>query len=145
MLKIYFGHLDEAVNHPAVLFNNSFEVEWFEDPFVKKICKIVDDTEVVSAYQMTNPVFGPVNCRILSQGCKNCILAYRTNNIINADLMGDNCAQVIVEIAREKDLIITLEHCFCFKDITDFSALILNSNKMVYTYAEYLNEVIEYL
>ncbi len=145
MLKIYFGHLDEAVSHPAILFKNIFLAEWFEDPFVKWICKIADDTDVVSAYQMTNPTFGPVNCTMLSQGCKNCILAYETDNVIDADIMGDNCARILVEIAKKKDLTVTLSYLKIFKDIPDFSALILNSNKMVYSFAEYVFEAVEYL
>lgn len=55
MLKIYFGELEGAVQHPTDLFNNTFKPEWFEDPFVKQICKIVDKTDVNSAYQMTTP------------------------------------------------------------------------------------------
>lgn len=143
MLKIYFGKLEGAIQHPSMLFNNSFKPEWFDDPFVKCICKVVDNTDVNSAYQMTNPVFGPVNCRILSGGCKNCILAYKLDRIINATLMGDNCAPILVEIAKKKDLTIMLEHIFDFSKVSDFSALILNTNTEVHSYREYLYMAVE--
>lgn len=143
MLKIYFGELEGAIQHPSDLFNNSFKPEWFDDPFVKHICKVVDNTDVNSAYQMTNPIFGPVNCRILSGGCKNCILAYKLDRVINATLMGDNCGVILAEIAKKKDLTIMLEHLFDFSKVPDFSALILNTNTEVHSYREYLYAAIE--
>lgn len=145
MLKIHFGPLEGSIEHPGTLFNNTFKPEWFEDPFVRYICKVVDKTEVASAYQMTNPIFGPVNCRLLSTGCKNCILAYKTDRIINATLMGDNCGSILLEISETKDLTITLEHTFNFSGVERFTAYIINSEKMVYSYSEYLDEAIEYL
>lgn len=145
MLKIYFGKLDGAIQHPSDLFNNTFNPEWFEDPFIKHICKVVDNTDVNSAYQMTNTIFGPVNCRMLSGGCKNCILAYKTDRIINATLMGDNCAPVLVEIAKQKDLTIMLEHLFNFSSVPVLDALILNSHTEVHSYSEYLDIAIDYI
>lgn len=116
-----------------------------EDPFIKHICEVADKTEVVSAYQMTNPIFGPVNCRILSGGCKNCILAYKLDRVIDADLMGDNCAPILVEIGKMKDLTVILNHCMDFSSVPEFDAIILNSNQKISNYDEYLDAVADFL
>ena len=145
MLKIYFGELEGAMQHPSDLFNNTFRPEWFEDPFVKHICKVVDNTDVNSAYQMTNHLFGPVNCRILSGGCKNCILAYETDRIVNATLIGDNCGPILVEIAAKKDLTIMLKHLFDFSRVQDFKAYIINTQQIVNSYDEYLDVAIDFV
>ena len=145
MLNIYFGTLEGAIQHPSILFNNTFREEWFEDPFVKHICKAVDNTDVVSAYQMTNPLFGPVNCKILSGGCRNCILAYETDRIIDATLMGDNCAQILVEISQKKDLTIMLKYLMNFSSVPNMEAYIMNAKKYVHSYDEYLDVAIDYV
>lgn len=145
MLKIHFGHMNEAIAHPALLFDNSYHRDWFEDPFVKHICKVADNTDVVSAGQMSNPIFGEINCKLLSQGCKNCILAYKLDRVINATLMGDNCGPILMEIAAMKDLTISLEHLFDFSRTENFSALILNNGQIVNSYDEYLDVALDYL
>lgn len=143
MLYIHFGALPEQLKDPDIYFNNHFRPEWFEDTFVKKICLAVDGTVVHSAYQMENPVFGPVNCRILSMSCKNTILAYETDRIIPATFMGNNCAPLLVEIAKTKDLTITLEYLMSFKDCDGFEAYIMNTNKTVHSFKEYVWEAVE--
>lgn len=145
MLRIHFGHLNEAIAHPAMLFDNSYLASWFEDPFIRHICKVVDNTDVVSAGQMSNPTFGEINCKLLSQGCKNCILAYKTDRVINSTMMGDNCGPILMEIAAMKDLTITLKHLFDFSHVKNFSALILNTGQMVRSYDEYLDVALDYL
>lgn len=142
MLKIFFGRLEGALDYPSRSFENMYKQEWFDDEFVKHICKVVDNTDVVSAYQMSNPVFGPVNYRILSTGCKNCILAYKTDYIIDATKMGDNCATIINEIGKKKkDLTVMLEYTMNFSNVKDIEALIINTGKVVHSYSEYLDEV----
>lgn len=145
MLRIYFGTLEEQIKRPDTYLDNTFKDEWFIDPFVQEICKGIDHTIVHSAYQMENPIFGPINVRMLSMGCKNTILAYETDRVIPATHMGDNCAPFVWEISKHKDLTITLEHIMDFSSIEDFQAFIINSNKMVHSYREYLFEAVDYL
>lgn len=88
MLKIYVGRLEEQIKRPDHYFDRNYSPVWFEDTFVKKICLQVDKTVAHSAYQMENPLFGAINCSMLSTGCKNTILAYKTDKIIPATHMG---------------------------------------------------------
>lgn len=143
MLYIHFGSLPEQISNPSHYFNNHLNPSWFDDPFVKRICLEIDGTTVHSAYQMENPIFGPVNCSILSMGCKNTILAYMTDRVIPATFMGDNCAPLVFEISKHKDLTITLEYIMKFDKCDDFEAHIINIGKTVHSYREYILEAVE--
>lgn len=145
MLKVYFGELPDQIKRPDHYLDLIFMDEWFEDPFVKRICKEIDNTTVHSAYQMENPIFGPINVKTLSTGCKNTILAYETDRVIPATYMGDNCAPLIWEISQRKDLTITLEYLMDFSSCSEFEALVLNSNKLVKSYKEFADEAIDYI
>lgn len=52
-------------------------------------------------------------------GCKNTILAYKTDRVIPATFMGNNCAPLLFEIAKNKDLTITLEYLMKFDTCSD--------------------------
>ena len=143
MLYIHFGPLPDQISNPSIYFDNHKNLAWFEDPFVKRICLEVDGTTVHSAYQMENPIFGPVNCSMLSMGCKNTILAYETDKVIPATFMGNNCAPLVFEISKHKDLIITLEYLMKFDMCDNFEAHIINIDKTVHSYKEYLWEAVE--
>ena len=133
MLKIHVGPLEGQI----------FKAEWFEDPFVKRICREIDDTEVSSAYQMINPLWGPTNCKLLSTGAKNLILAYKTDEIIYATCMGDNCSSLLLEIAEQKDLTIVLEHVLQFNK--DFTAYFINNGKTTTTNLDYITAMFSLL
>lgn len=143
MLKIHVGPLEGQIRNPSNYFDGVFRTEWFEDPFVKRICKEIDDTDVSSAYQMSNPLWGPTNCKLLSTGAKNLILAYETNEIIYATCMGDNCSSLLLEISEQKDLTIVLEHILQFN--RDFTALFINNNKTINTNLDYVITMIDLL
>lgn len=145
MLRIHVGPLEGQIKRPDHYFDRNYLPEWFEDPFVQEICLRIDKTVVHSAYQMENPIFGAVNCTVLSTGCKNTILAYKTDKIIPATHMGDNCAPLLVEISKQKELVITLEYLMDFSDIADFKAEIMNTNKIVSSVQDYVLEVGELL
>lgn len=138
MLNIHFGELDGEVKFPDSYFDNTFEDEWFDDPFVKSMVLSIDKTEVISAYNMISPVLGGINYKSLSTGVKNLILAYKTDCIIDASYCGDNCAKWLLKIAEMKDLVIVLYNIMGFE--CDFTAKILNNNKIIHTYKDYVIE-----
>lgn len=143
MLSIHVGPLVRQIRDVSAYFDSVYEVEWFEDDFVKRICKEIDDTDVYSAYQMNNPIWGPTNCSLLSTSAKNLILAYKTNEIIYATCMGDNCSSLLLEIAEHKDLTIVLEHILRFN--RDFIAHFLNNNVTVTTNKDYVFTMLDLL
>ncbi len=144
-LKIHFGDLAEQIKHPDDYFDLICQNDWFNDSFVREICLGVDKVVAHSHYQMEHPVFGPINSTMLSTSCKNTTLAYKTDRIIPATHIGDNCAPYVYQIAQQKNLTITLNYLMDFSECVPFVAFILNSNKMVHDYFDYLCEAGDYL
>jgi hypothetical protein len=144
MLKILFGDGADAVYHPPVYFDNRYEDEWITDPLSVKMIKDIDKSDVVGAHLIQSPVLGPIPVKDISGGVKTLILMAfdDSGKIFNASACGDNCAKWIVEISKRKDLTINLHHIMDFSDTPDFEALIVNTNKMIHGYKEYLKEVL---
>lgn len=105
MLKIYFGYDENAVLSVDTYFNNTYEDEWFDDAFVKKIVKVVDDSEVRDRQLIVSPVLGQIPPERLSGGAKALILLYETNNFYT-DLIvcGSNCEDLLLDIGEKKDV-----------------------------------------
>jgi hypothetical protein len=51
---------------------------------------------------------------------------------------GDNCVPYILEIASEKDAILTLHHSMAFPE--GFNAYLIESNKYIHSWREYIHE-----
>lgn len=66
----------------------------------------------------------------------------KSGRIFNASSCGDNCAKWIVELGKKKDLTINLHHVMDFSSVPEFEAVMLNTNVVVHSYGEYLEEAI---
>lgn len=121
-------------------FNSHKKKEWFNDPFVKRIIKEIDNTIAVKDEYMESPVFGGMSPDRLSTGCKALILMYLTDEIVFATRCGDNCAPYILEIAKKKDLHIMLNHCMRFPREIPFDAIFVDSNVKTTNGLEYFKE-----
>jgi hypothetical protein len=142
MLKIIYGDVANAVYHPPTYFDNQYEDEWITNPLTVKMIKDIDNSDVIGVHLIQSPVLGPIPVKEISGGVKTLILMAFDNKgkIFNASACGDNCAKWIVELGREKDLTINLHHIMDFSDISGFEAVILNTDKTVHSYEEYLKE-----
>lgn len=79
--------------------------------------------------------------------CKDCSdrkLIIDNGEVFNASAGGDNCAKWIVEIAKIKDLTITLHNIMSFEGLP-IEAEILNDGRLVRGYSEYLDAAIDLL
>lgn len=105
MLNILFGKETEDTNIcPDVYFNNTYEVEWFNDEIVKNIIKDIDRSEV-QGLNIISPVLGSISVERLSGGCKTLILLYKDDEFEpNLTWLGDNCEGWLVKIANMKDI-----------------------------------------
>lgn len=115
-MRIYYN-MDEKqyITRPDIYFDGVYELEWFEDPFVKKIVKDIDKSEVISPRLIDSPVLGPIGPRNISGGTKTLILMYKLpDEIFNASSCGDNCAKWILEISKLQDITINLNHIMDF-------------------------------
>lgn len=122
-------------------FNDEFEREWFQDPYVQKIIKEIDNTEVVHGFNLYNEFLGSIPPEYLSSGCKGLILIYKENIKLNGDRFGDNCIPILMELAKVKDVEITLRHIPKFPN--DVKLYIVNTSKIITSYKEFVEEYVE--
>lgn len=117
------------INLSPTYFDNQYEDDWITHSLSVEMIKAVDKSEVKSPHLIESPVLGPISPKEISGGVKTLILMAfdDTGNIFNASSCGDNCAKLIVEIGRKKDLTINLHHVMDFSSAGDFDAVMLNT------------------
>ncbi len=114
MLSIRYGKGEDTVLNVDAVFNNNYEDEWFDDSLVRQMVLDVDKSEVISPNCIQSPVLGQISPRDLSGGVKALILSLKTDMEIWATACGDNCAKWFLEIAKIKDITISISHLFNF-------------------------------
>ena len=145
MLNIRFGDMPEAIYNTSVYFRNSYKDRWITSPFGVSVIKDVDKSEVIDANIIKSPVLGSITPNDLSGGVKTLLLIhYDRQHIFNASTCGDNCAKWILEIAKERKVVINLRHLMDFgKD--NFRIMVLNTRKIVTNMAELIDEAGEFV
>lgn len=142
MLKIwYYGGTDYMKDAPSY-FDNVYEDEWIEDPFIKEMILDVDKSSVVSAHVIESPVLGAITPKDLSGGVKVLILMSKDDSFVyNLSNCGDNCAKWVLKIAEQKDLTVYLQHIMGFYGL--FEIQIMNTGNIVHNRAEYVTELLK--
>ena len=132
MLKIFFGEMENAVYNTSLYFKNRFNPSWMEDDRTVKMIKDVDKSEVLGNGAVSSPVMGIIAPVSLSGGVKTLILIDQINDkVFNASNCGDNCARWLLEMGREKDVVINLRHLMDFGD-GQFDVEIMNTGETVH-------------
>ena len=130
MLNIFFGDMPEAIYNTEVYFKNTYQDQWFEDDFAKRVIKSVDKSEVLDTHLIKSPVLGLIPPVMLSGGTKTLLLIKNNPELVfNASTCGDNCARFILELARQRDVTISLRHIMRFGK--RFKANVLNDGVVV--------------
>lgn len=142
MLKIwYYGGTEYMTDAPSY-FDNVYEDEWIEDPFVKEMIKDVDHSTVISSHVIESPVLGAITPKDLSGGVKVLILMLKDNSFIyNMSNCGDSCAKWILKIAATKDLTVYLQHILPFDG--EYEIKIMNTGRIVHNRKEYVRGLLE--
>lgn len=140
MLKIYLGDMENAIYHPPVYFDNSYDDDWITNSLSVDMIKDIDKSEVVGVHLIQSPVLGPISAKDLSGGVKTLILMALDDSgkVFNASACGDNCAKWILKIAKDKDLTINLRHIMNFGG-ENFEAKILNTGDVVHNMEEFID------
>lgn len=126
MLNIFFGDMPEAIYNTEVYFKNTYQDQWLEDDFAKRVIEKVDKSQVLD----TRPVLGLIPPVMLSGGTKTLLLIKNNPDMVfNASTCGDNCARFILELARQRDVTINLRHIMRFGK--RFKATVLNDGVVV--------------
>lgn len=115
------------IEFPNAHFDRMKQAEWFEKDIVKQIIKDIDKAHVELGYSIVNNVTGlGYSVDDLSGGSKFLILVYNMRDRIFLATMGDNCTDLLEQIAlvyekEGKDLIIVSNylHQFNFKYIKE--------------------------
>lgn len=146
MLNVYLGDFKDEIYNPPLYFINQYEDSWLETDLAKKMIKDVDKSEVVGPYLIQSPVLGPISPRELSGGVKTLLLLAfdKSGKVFNATACGDNCAKWILEIAKKKDLTISLHYSMNF-GAGDYAIKILNNGVIVHNQEEWLDVVYDFL
>ena len=136
MLNIYYGKYESSIYNTSVYFSNVFQVSWLDDPYVRRMIKSVDKSEVIGDYLIKSKALGLISPSQLSGGVKTLILTYfLPDTIFNASTCGDNCARWFIDMSRKSDRTINLRHIMDFGD-GSFDIKILNTNQVVHSMAE---------
>lgn len=145
MLSVQFGDMPEAIYNTAVYFKNTYRDDWITDDFGKEVIRDVDKSEVVSAHVIESPVLGSITPLMLSGGVKTLLLIkHDRSHVFNASTCGDNCAKWILELARDRKVVVNLYHVMDFgRD--EFKMRVVNSGKIVHNMTELIKESVPYL
>ena len=101
MLNIFFGDMPEAIYNTEVYFKNTYQDQWLEDDFAKRVIEKVDKSKVLDTHLIKSPVLGLIPPVMLSGGTKTLLLIKNNPDLVfNASTCGDNCARFILELAR---------------------------------------------
>ncbi|MCD7842574.1 MAG: DUF4869 domain-containing protein [Lachnospiraceae bacterium] len=136
MLKIFYGHMSEAVFNTSVYFKNAYEDEWITNPLAREMILDVDKSVVLDSTVIDSPVMGKIPPTSLSGGVKTLILIQNEpEKIFNASTCGNNCAKWILKLAQDRDITINLRHIMDFgRD--DFTVYIMNTDQVVHNMKE---------
>ena len=145
MLNIYFGNMENAIYDPSMYFRNQYDEKWIIDDISKRIIKEIDNSKVIDKKVIESPVLGSITPNDLSGGAKTLILiAHDKKNIFNATTCGENCAKLLLELAKNKDITINLRYIMDFgKD--EFKIKVKNSGKIVNNMNELLDEASKFI
>ncbi|MBQ2882552.1 MAG: DUF4869 domain-containing protein [Alphaproteobacteria bacterium] len=143
MLKLwlYEPKNDEGYIHSAgIFFDAEYEGEWLEEGLIKEMILDVDKSEVISGQLIQSPILGPIPPERLSGGVKTLIMASHDNTrVYNLTSCGDNCAKWVLKLAENQDIVMRLGHYMNFESCEPFQIEILNLNRIVTNYTEFVN------
>ena len=138
MLRIYFGDMGDVAYGPT-WFKHSYQLEWFQDAFVQEMIKTVDQSTYVTGGVIDSPVLGPIPPEKLSGGVKTLIMIYERPDIVfDATSCGPNCAPMLLEIGKRKDVTVNLRYHMPMNGLAPFEIEIKNTGQIVYEEKEYL-------
>jgi hypothetical protein len=145
MLKLWLMNYKgekQYVESPSGYFDYEYEDEWITEDIVKEMIKNVDKSIVEGPRAIMSPVFGMISPRDLSGGVKTLIIAMHDNErVYNLSACGDNCAKWALEIGKNQDLEMRLGYYMHFKDYEPFEIMIMNTNKIIHTWDEFVDEM----
>ena len=142
MLNVYFGDMPDAIYNTAVYFKNTYKDKWITNEYSRRMIKDVDRSEVLGEGVIQSPVLGNITPLQLSHGVKTLMLIkFDRQHVFNASVCGDNCAKWILDMAKDRKVVVNLRHVMDFGE-DDFRIRVLNSGKIAHDMTELIHESI---
>ena len=141
MLKIGYGHPEGIYFFIDSEFEELIEIEWLNDPFNQRVLRDIDGCfyngvamqDIKLGYSF--PVFD------ISTGAKALIIVNASPEIeIWGTIFGDNCTDLLLELAEHKDVTIYLQHFLKFTP-EKFRAFSLVQTRQYVDYDDYAKEL----
>lgn len=146
MLSLLFCDCKDTILSVDRYFDNWFDETYLDDDYAKRIVSEVDKCEVISPYNIISPVLGSISYTLLSGGCKALLmLKYMDDVKIDFSYLGGNCYQLLVDIAKEKDICIYSSEPVPLLRLTDLKELYLvNQSRVITDNAECFDAYLEF-
>ncbi len=145
MLHIKFGEMDN-VNYGPSWFKANYHPEWLKDPFVQDMILGVDKSKYVDGLVIDSPVLGPIPPERLSGGIQTLIMIYeRPDLVFDATSCGENCSKWLLEIGKQKDVMVNLNYLMKFDKCDNIEVYIENENRLINTYEDYILTAVKYV
>lgn len=101
-------------------FDLSYDTDWFENKYVLDMIKDIDNTELITDGILKSEVLGNIPATELSTGVKGLILILLENDyVFRSSYFGDNCSKWILDISKDKDIFIDINHFLGFPEFND--------------------------
>lgn len=138
MLKVYFGDMPDAIYSTSVYFKNRYKKEWIINPKTVAMIHDIDSSKVLGSGAIDSPVMGIIPPTSLSGGVKTLILIDNVPEMVfNASNCGDNCAEWLLKLGKEKDITVNLRHIMDFGDY-GFEIYVINTGAVVHNMDEFV-------
>lgn len=146
MLKIYYGDYegDNYIQSPAYYFDNVYEDSWLMKDSTKDMVRRIDKSEIESPYLVISEVLGPITPTLLSGGVKTLILIDNdSEHVFNASACGNNCAPILLELAKDRDITIRLGYPMVFPE--PFEIFVVNTGTYAHTRKELITTIFDFI
>ncbi|MEZ3468025.1 MAG: DUF4869 domain-containing protein [Schaedlerella sp.] len=144
--ELDFGYDTEAILSIDKYFNNTYDEDWLDDPFVKEMVLDIDHSEVLDKYCIQSPVLGQIPPEKLSGGVKALICMYELDDFyVDLIVCGKNCEKWIAEIAEKKDFRASMSgYDLDFED-TGIRARCLNDGSEIHSSKDWILKMCRYV
>lgn len=140
MLNVLLGTDKDSVKYVSQYFDAVYENSWFNNRLAKDIIKGIDNSEHIKDGYIESPVYGAISPRDLSSGCKGVLLLLNKPELmVCGERFGDNCFRWLFEIAKDRDIKITLSHYLRID--YDFEMRIVNTGVVVHDLRELFGQI----
>lgn len=149
MLHIYFGTKENVILSMSDIFDLQFENEWLSTEFARTIVKGIDKSELLYPRVIESPVLGTISPRELSGAVKGLLLMAYDNEYDNkyfcGEQFGDNVLPYLLMLGNTKDIYVTTNHPFKFREDFNQKVYIENYNLTVHNRKEYEDAYIRFI